>query len=79
MSKAFKFFVVRRAIVEEVYAVEADSEEEAMDRVHNGEIDYDNDLVSNEWQDWAEDEWTVTAKEDLCPLTKMVKEYDQSL
>lgn len=73
---AFKFTVARTAIIEERYTIEADSEEQALAIAFDGAIDYDNDQVSTEFIDWHDDEWSITNKEDLCPLIKMVREYD---
>jgi hypothetical protein len=66
---AFKFYVSRRAYYDEVYVVEADSEDEARDIAMNGEINYDKDVVRTEFIDWADDEWYVEGKESIDPLT----------
>ena len=75
MSKAYKFLIVRRSIIEEGWWVEADSEEEALEAAYDGEVD-NRDCDRREWIDYHDDEWTVDDREDLCPLVKMVKEYD---
>lgn len=75
----YKFTLSRTAIYTESYTVEADSEEEALALAHDGNIDYDNNLVDSSFIDWYDDEYSVDEREDLCPLTKMVKEYDASL
>lgn len=72
---AFRYTVSRRSIVEEVYTVEADSEEEALELIDGGSIDYDKDLISQEFLDWHDDQWEITGREDLCPLVKMIKEH----
>ena len=74
-TKAFKFTVGRRSIVTEYYYVEADSEEEALAIANNGELDYDNNAAGTTFEDWYEDDFQVYEKEDLCPLTKMVRDY----
>ena len=73
---AFRYTISRTSIVCETYTVEADSEEEAIALADWGAIDYDNNMVSQEFIDWYGDEWSVDHKEDLCPLTKMIKEYN---
>lgn len=75
MSKAFKFLVTRRSIIEEGWWVEADTEEEALEAAYDGEVD-NRDCDRREWIDYDSDEWVVDDCEDLCPLVKMIKEYD---
>lgn len=74
----YRYTISRTAIISETYTVEADSEEEAIELANNGAIDYDNCKVNEQWLDWYGDEWDIDHREDLCPLTKMVKEYDAS-
>jgi hypothetical protein len=73
----YKFTVTRLSYVYETYTVEADSEEDALDIANNGGIDYDNDLVSRDFAEWAGD-WSIEDKEVICPLYRMVKEHDTS-
>lgn len=75
---AFRYTVSRRSIVEEIYTVEADSEEEAIELISNGAIDYDNDMISTDFVDWYDDNWEITGKEDLCPLVKMIKKHAET-
>jgi hypothetical protein len=57
----------------EVYWVEADSEEEAM------EIAYDGNAgdPALDWVDWMDDQYEVDDVEIIDPLYKMVKEYKE--
>ncbi len=73
---AFKFYVSRRAYYDEVYTVEADSEDEARDIAMNGDINYEKDVVRTEFIDWADDEWYIDDREPIDPLYVMVKDYD---
>lgn len=73
---AFKFYMSRRAYYDEVYTVEADSEEEAREIAANGDINYEKDVVRCEFVDWAGDEWYIDDHEPIDPLYVMVKEYD---
>jgi len=50
-----KYTMWRNAIICEVYEVTAASEEEARDKLHNGECD----PVNTEWMDWASDSYEV--------------------
>jgi hypothetical protein len=69
----YKFQISRRSIMLEVYWVEADSEEEAM------EIAYDGNAgdPALDWIDWMDDQYEVDDVEILDPLYKMVKEYKE--
>lgn len=68
----FKFTLVRAAVIDEYYEIEADSEEEALSIAYDG--DY-GDPVRTEFVDWRDDEWTAVDCEDLEPLYRMVKDY----
>lgn len=75
MSKAFRYAFYRRSIVSETYFIEADSPEEALQRLRDGE---DEEPTPMEWIDWYDDDYTLDEDfepEPLCPLHKMVKEY----
>ena len=75
----YRYTLSRTAIYTESYTVEADSEEEALALAMDGNIDYDKNLIGADFVDWYDSEYSVDEREDLCPLTKMVKEYDTSL
>jgi hypothetical protein len=67
-----KFYLVRAAVIDEYYEVEADSEAEAL------EIAYDGDLADpykTEFRDWADEEYAVVESEVIDPLYVMVKDY----
>jgi hypothetical protein len=67
-----KFYLVRAAVIDEYYEVEADSEAEAL------EIAYDGDLADpykTEFRDWADEEYEVVESEVIDPLYVMVKDY----
>jgi hypothetical protein len=69
----YKFQISRRSIMLEVYWVEADSEEEAI------EIAYDGNAgdPALDWVDWMDDQYEVDDVEIIDPLYKMVKEYKE--
>jgi DNA-dependent RNA polymerase auxiliary subunit epsilon len=69
MSKRFTFW--RNSIVSESFYVEADSEDEAREKLANCE--YDSEVT--EFIDWASDGFELEDIEELDPLYKMVKEY----
>lgn len=68
----YKFTLVRAAIIDEYYEIEADSEEEAKSIAYDG--DY-GDPVKTDFVDWRDDEWSAVDCEDLEPLYRMVKDY----
>jgi len=72
-----KFAVSRRSIIEEIFYVEADSWEQAIEIAGDG--GYDDKNIETEWIDWYDDRFEATdfEPEPLCPLTKMVKDYGQ--
>jgi hypothetical protein len=55
-----KYTMWRNAIISEVYEVTAASEEEAREKLFNGECD----PVETEWIDWATDSFTLESVED---------------
>ena len=74
---AFRFALTRRSLIEETFWVEADTPEEAVDRAGNGE--YDDNNITQVWSDWYDDYFEISQDfepEPLCPLHKMVKEYN---
>jgi hypothetical protein len=71
MSK-FKYIMVRAAVIDEYYEIEADSESEAVEIVMDG--DY-GDPIKTEFVDWRDDEWQVADTEPIDPLYRMVKDY----
>lgn len=67
--KRFTFW--RNAIVAETYIVEAESEEAAREQIRDGSVD----VFSEEWIDWASDDFELEHTEELDPLYRMVKTY----
>jgi hypothetical protein len=77
MSKAYRYAVIRRSIIEETFWIDADSEDEALDKARDG--DYDESQISTEWIDWHDDDYSMDPDiepEPLCPLYKMIKERE---
>jgi hypothetical protein len=66
-----KYTYWRNAIVCEVYQVEAESEDEAIQQLMDG----CHEPVDTEWVDWATGGYEFEAVEELDPLYRMVKEY----
>ena len=71
----FKFLMSRTSLIEESWWVEADSEEEAMQRGYDGEVDNGPEPAFTRWVDYSDDEWTVVDKECIEPLYQMVKQH----
>lgn len=69
MMKKFTFW--RNAIVSETYVLEAESEDAAREMLMNGEVE----VFSEEWMDWASDDYHLEHEEELDPLYRMVKDY----
>ena len=69
----YKFIVVRAAVIDEYYEVEADSEEEALSIAYDGNL---GDPCKTEFVDWRDDEYQVCDTEEIEPLYRMVKDYD---
>ena len=69
-----KFTFWRNSIVSELYVVEAATEEAAREMLHNGEVD----VHSEEWMDWATDDYELEHVEIIDPLYKMVKDFNQA-
>jgi len=68
----FRYTVVRAAVIDEYYEIEADSEEEALSIAFDGEA---GDPVRTEFVDWRDDEYAVVDTECIDPLYRMVKDY----
>ena len=66
-----KFTYWRNAIICEVYQVEAETEDEAIQQLMDG----CHDPVDTEWVDWATGGYEFEAVEELDPLYRMVKDY----
>lgn len=67
-----KFTFWRNAIISELYVVECETEEQAREMLQNGEVE----VFTEEWVDWATDDFELEHTEIIDPLYKMVKEYD---
>ena len=67
-----KFTFWRNAIVSELYVVDAATEEQAREMLQNGEVE----VFSEEWVDWATDNFELEHVEIIDPLYRMVKDYD---
>ena len=68
-----KFTYWRNAIIAETYVVEAESEEEALEQLQNGQ----HDPISSEWMDWDTRAFQLEHVEEMEPLYVMVKGYKQ--
>ena len=68
--KRFTFW--RNAIISEVYVVECETEEEALEMLNNGEVE----VFSEEFVDWATGRYELEHIEIIDPLYRMVKDYD---
>ena len=67
-----KFTFWRNAIVSELYVVDAATEEQAREMLQNGEVE----VFTEEWVDWATDNFELEHVEIIDPLYRMVKDYD---
>lgn len=67
-----KFTFWRNSIVAETYIFEAENEEQAREMLRNGEVE----VFSEEWMDWATDDFELEDAEELDPLYRMVKDYE---
>lgn len=68
-----KVILVRAAVIDEYYEVEADSEEEALEIAYDGNL---GDPIKTDFVDWRDDEYQVCDVEQLDPLYVMVKDYN---
>jgi hypothetical protein len=66
-----RFTYWRNAIISEIYVVEAETEEAALDMLHNGEVE----VFNEEWMDWATSDFELEHIEIIDPLYKMIKEH----
>jgi hypothetical protein len=71
----YKFTVCRTSIVSETFEIEADTWEEAEQALYEGAY---SEPIDQEWIDWHGG-WEEVDREALCPLTRMVKEYDKTV
>jgi hypothetical protein len=67
-----RFTYWRNAIVSEVYVVECETEEQAVEKLMNGEVE----VFSEEFIDWASDSFQLEHEEIIDPLYRMVKDYE---
>ena len=67
-----KFTFWRNSIVAETYIFEAENEEQAREMLRNGDVE----VFSEEWMDWATDDFELEDAEELDPLYRMVKDYE---
>lgn len=72
MPKAI-YTLVRAAVIDEYYEIEADSEEEALALAYDGCL---GDPYKTEFIDWRDDEYQVCDEEVIEPLYRMVKDYE---
>jgi spore cortex formation protein SpoVR/YcgB (stage V sporulation) len=61
----------RNAIVSELYVVDAENEDAALEMLNNGEVE----VFSEEWIDWATDRYELEHIEIIDPLYLMVRDY----
>jgi hypothetical protein len=71
---AYKFTFSRRVVINEVYEILADSEEEANDAMSEG---WYGDPVNTEFVDWYDDNFELEQTEVLDPLHKMIVDYEK--
>jgi hypothetical protein len=69
-----KFTFWRNAIISEVYVVEAATEDAAREQLMNGEVE----VFTEEWMDWASDDFELEHVEIIDPLYRMVKDFNQA-
>jgi hypothetical protein len=68
----FKYILVRAAVIDEYYEIEADSESEALEIAYDGGY---GDPVKTEFVDWRDDSYQVADVEEIEPLYRMIKDY----
>jgi hypothetical protein len=71
VMKRFTFW--RNAIVSEVYVVECETEEKAVEKLMNGEVE----VFTEEFIDWASDRFELEHEEIIDPLYRMVKDFKE--
>jgi hypothetical protein len=69
----FKYILVRAAVIDEYYEVEADSEAEALEMAIDGDL---ADPIKTDFVDWRDDEYQICDTEEIEPLYRMVKDYE---
>ena len=69
-----KFTFWRNAIVSELYVVECDTEEQAREMLRDGQVE----VFTEEWMDWATDDFELEHVEIVDPLYRMVKDFNQA-
>jgi hypothetical protein len=69
-----KFTFWRNAIISEVYVVEAATEDAAREQLMNGEVE----VFTEEWMDWASNDFELEHVEIIDPLYRMVKDFNQA-
>ena len=67
-----KFTFWRNAIISETYVIECETEEQAREMLWNGKVE----VFTEEWMDWATDDFELEHVEIIDPLYRMVKDYD---
>jgi hypothetical protein len=71
---AYKFTFSRRAVINEVYEIEADTLAEAEEAMSDG---YYGDPLMTEFCDWYDSAWDLDGTECLDPLVNMIKDYEK--
>ena len=71
---ANRYTFERRAIYYEEIVVEADTPEEALELVENGDGD---EIHIGEWYDYYDDDYTIVDEEIVDPLVDMVIKWDE--
>jgi hypothetical protein len=71
---AYRFTFSRRSLVNEVYEIEADSEEAARDAMSEG---WYGEPVETEYIEWYDDDFDLDHTETLDPLVKMIENYEK--
>ena len=66
-----RFTYWRNAIVSEVYVVDAENEDAALEILDRGEVE----VFSTEWIEWATSRYELEHEEIIDPLYRMVKDY----
>jgi len=67
-----RFTYWRNAIVSELYVVDAENEDAALDILDRGEVE----VFSTEWIEWATSRYELEHVEIIDPLYRMVKDYE---
>ena len=67
-----RFTYWRNAIVSELYVVDAENEDAALEILDRGEVE----VFSTEWIEWATGRYELEHIEIIDPLYRMVKDYE---